>query len=174
MRFADGEWQIACLPSIGMTDVTPCHTGLLVRPSSELSASSSVEHIWNRLHPVLAQDTRNARRDSVAILETPIGKPVVDRHALVARARALQPLHREHAAEGDAQRSLTEKVNTALTEAGMFPLAAPTRFGGYGTDMRTLATMSSRLAGGAEIADAEAVLSEGAAFGAKITAGISP
>jgi 3-hydroxy-9,10-secoandrosta-1,3,5(10)-triene-9,17-dione monooxygenase len=88
----------------------------------------------------------------MAMLKTPIDKPVVDRIALVARARALQPLLREHAAEGDAQRSLTEKVNTALTEAGMFRMAAPTRFGGYGTDMRTLVEVIEELG----VADASA------------------
>jgi alkylation response protein AidB-like acyl-CoA dehydrogenase len=88
----------------------------------------------------------------MTVLQTPIRKPIVDRDALVARARALQPLLREHAAEADAQRSLTEQVHAALTDAGMFRIAAPTHFGGYDADMRTLVEVIEELS----VADASA------------------
>jgi 3-hydroxy-9,10-secoandrosta-1,3,5(10)-triene-9,17-dione monooxygenase len=50
----------------------------------------------------------------------------MDRHTplscqeLVARAKALQPLLREHAAEGESSRKLPDTVITRLAEAGMF------------------------------------------------------
>ena len=45
---------------------------------------------------------------------------------LVARARALQPLLGEHAAEGELLGRLPDTVSDALTEAGMFRLLTPT------------------------------------------------
>jgi 3-hydroxy-9,10-secoandrosta-1,3,5(10)-triene-9,17-dione monooxygenase len=66
------------------------------------------------------------------------GNGILDREELVARALALQPLLREHAAKIDADRRLPDEVNTALTEAGMFRLLNPERLGGYEADMRTV------------------------------------
>ncbi|MGB9303659.1 MAG: acyl-CoA dehydrogenase family protein [Mycobacterium sp.] len=65
---------------------------------------------------------------------------------LVARARALQPLLRENAAEGESLRRLPDPVSDALTEAGMFRLLTPVRFGGYAVDLRTVLKVSETLA----------------------------
>jgi 3-hydroxy-9,10-secoandrosta-1,3,5(10)-triene-9,17-dione monooxygenase len=64
---------------------------------------------------------------------------------LAARACALQPLLREHAAEGELLRRLPDTVNDALTDAGMFRLLTPTRFGGYAVDLRTVIQVSATL-----------------------------
>jgi 3-hydroxy-9,10-secoandrosta-1,3,5(10)-triene-9,17-dione monooxygenase len=61
---------------------------------------------------------------------------------LVARARALQPLLRQNAAEGGLLRRLPDAVGDALTAAGMFRLLSPTRFGGYAVDLRTVLKVS--------------------------------
>jgi 3-hydroxy-9,10-secoandrosta-1,3,5(10)-triene-9,17-dione monooxygenase len=64
---------------------------------------------------------------------------------VVARARALQPLLGDHAAEGELLRRLPDPVSDALTEAGMFRLLTPTRFGGYDVDLHTLIKVSETL-----------------------------
>ncbi|MFF2996573.1 acyl-CoA dehydrogenase family protein [Streptomyces sp. NPDC057950] len=58
------------------------------------------------------------------------------------RATALQPLLRELAAQGDADRVIPPAVVKALSEAGMFRLLTPARFGGLQADLRTLTAMS--------------------------------
>ena len=67
---------------------------------------------------------------------------------LVARARALQPLLRKHAAVGELLRRLPDPVSDALTEAGMFRLLTPRRFGGYDVDLRTVMEVCETLAQG--------------------------
>src|ERR1700761_1561493 len=64
---------------------------------------------------------------------------------LVTRVRALEPLLREHSAEGELLRRLPDIVSDALTEAGLFRLLTPTRFGGYGCDLRTLISVAETL-----------------------------
>jgi 3-hydroxy-9,10-secoandrosta-1,3,5(10)-triene-9,17-dione monooxygenase len=66
-------------------------------------------------------------------------------HELVARARALQPLLHENAAEGELHRRLPDPVSDALTDAGMFRLLTPTRFGGYAVDLRTAMKVTETL-----------------------------
>jgi 3-hydroxy-9,10-secoandrosta-1,3,5(10)-triene-9,17-dione monooxygenase len=66
-------------------------------------------------------------------------------HELVARARALQSLLHENAAEGELHRRLPDPVSDALTEAGMFRLLTPTRFGGYAVDLRTAIKVTETL-----------------------------
>lgn len=56
---------------------------------------------------------------------------------LLARAVALQPLVREAAPEGDRDRHLPERVARAMAEAGLYRLAVPSAFGGYGADPAT-------------------------------------
>lgn len=56
---------------------------------------------------------------------------------LVARATALVPLIREHAAEGAENRRVSPVVMDALQEAGLMNLFVPERFGGHGATMRT-------------------------------------
>jgi 3-hydroxy-9,10-secoandrosta-1,3,5(10)-triene-9,17-dione monooxygenase len=64
---------------------------------------------------------------------------------LVGRARALEPLLRENAAEGELLRRLPDTVSDALIAAGMFRLLTPTRFGGYAADLRTVINVSETL-----------------------------
>jgi 3-hydroxy-9,10-secoandrosta-1,3,5(10)-triene-9,17-dione monooxygenase len=64
---------------------------------------------------------------------------------LLARARALQPVLRENAAEGELLRRLPDPVSDALTQAGMFRLLTPSRFGGYEVDLRTVIEVSQTL-----------------------------
>jgi len=49
----------------------------------------------------------------------------------IDRARALVPLLRERALEADSQRRMSDDTMRALTDAGMFRLVQPRRFGGY-------------------------------------------
>src|ERR1700757_1522680 len=55
---------------------------------------------------------------------------------LVARARALQPLLREHAAKTDADRRVPAECIDALGEAGLFKVAVPRRYGGEAAHRR--------------------------------------
>ncbi|UNO42643.1 acyl-CoA dehydrogenase family protein [Streptomyces sp. MST-110588] len=74
--------------------------------------------------------------------------PAPAREELVARAQALQPLLREHAARIEADRRVTDEVIDALTRAGLFKLTVPRRFGGYESDVRTLIDVTAALAEG--------------------------
>jgi len=47
------------------------------------------------------------------------------REELVSRARALQPLLREHAATGDTERKASDAAIDAVTAAGFFRLLSP-------------------------------------------------
>ncbi|MER6789897.1 acyl-CoA dehydrogenase family protein [Streptomyces sp. NPDC000658] len=64
--------------------------------------------------------------------------PAVDPAELVARARELAPLIREHAVKTEQDRRLAEEVVVALRDAGLFRLSTPTRFGGYDLKMSDL------------------------------------
>ncbi|MFC9910908.1 acyl-CoA dehydrogenase family protein [Streptomyces sp. NPDC127197] len=70
------------------------------------------------------------------------------RAELVGRAIALQPLLRDQAARGESERVLPAEVVDALTEAGVFRLLTPRRYGGYETDLRTLTEVSEALGEG--------------------------
>ncbi|WP_326600417.1 acyl-CoA dehydrogenase family protein [Streptomyces sp. NBC_01803] len=67
---------------------------------------------------------------------------------LVAGAVALQPLLREHAARTETDRRVPGEVIDALSEAGLFQLATPRRYGGHQSDMRTVLNVSAALAEG--------------------------
>src|SRR6516225_7862751 len=67
---------------------------------------------------------------------------------LVARARALQPLLREHAAKTDADRRVATECMDALGEAGLFKVCVPRRYGGYETTLRTMLDVSAAVAEG--------------------------
>ncbi|MET9255624.1 acyl-CoA dehydrogenase family protein [Streptomyces sp. NPDC003717] len=67
---------------------------------------------------------------------------------LVARAGALVPLLRRNAARTEEGRRLPEENVEALTEAGLFRLTVPRRFGGHETDLRTFLRVGSELARG--------------------------
>ncbi|AWW41335.1 oxidoreductase [Streptomyces cadmiisoli] len=67
------------------------------------------------------------------------------RAELVERARALQPLLRAWAAQGESDRVVPQEVIDELAAAGVFRLLTPRRFGGYETDLRTLTEVSEAL-----------------------------
>lgn len=62
---------------------------------------------------------------------------------LVARIRALQPLLAKHSAQGEQDRRVVEESITALTDAGIFKVAQPRRYGGYQTSLRTMLDVSA-------------------------------
>ena len=62
---------------------------------------------------------------------------------LVARARALQPLLREHAAETEADRRVADECIAALGEAGLFKVSVPRRYGGHEATLRTMLDVSA-------------------------------
>ncbi|OPX07290.1 acyl-CoA dehydrogenase family protein [Mycobacterium sp. AT1] len=64
---------------------------------------------------------------------------------LVARAVALQPLLRKHAGYGDLHRRQPDEVIAAVTEAGLFGLLVPRRFGGQQANLRTLLNVTETL-----------------------------
>lgn len=65
---------------------------------------------------------------------------------LVARARDLKPLLSKNAAAGEADRRVVEESIQAMTDAGLFKLAVPKRYGGYETSMRTMLDVSAAIA----------------------------
>ncbi|MFE2598361.1 acyl-CoA dehydrogenase family protein [Streptomyces sp. NPDC059396] len=67
---------------------------------------------------------------------------------LLARAVALQPLLREHAATAEANRQVPDVVIDAIAEAGLFKLATPARYGGHQSSTRTMLDVSAALAEG--------------------------
>ena len=62
---------------------------------------------------------------------------------LVARARALRPLLAANASQGEADRRVTEESIKAMTDAGLFKIAVPRRYGGYETSVRTMLEVSA-------------------------------
>ncbi|MFD1538858.1 acyl-CoA dehydrogenase family protein [Nonomuraea guangzhouensis] len=67
---------------------------------------------------------------------------------LVERAEALLPLLREQAAKTEEDRRVPDEVIDALGAAGLFRLSVPKRYGGLGTDMRTMLEVSAKVAEG--------------------------
>src|ERR1700722_18226069 len=65
---------------------------------------------------------------------------------LIARVRELQPLIEKNAAQGEADRRVVEESITALTDAGVFKVAQPRRYGGYQTSLRTMLDVSAAVA----------------------------
>ena len=65
---------------------------------------------------------------------------------LVARIRELQPLIEKNAAQGEADRRVVEESITALTDAGIFKVAQPRRYGGYQASVRTMLDVSAAVA----------------------------
>ncbi|OPX09139.1 oxidoreductase [Gordonia sp. i37] len=65
---------------------------------------------------------------------------------LVARARELRPLLSANAAQGEKDRRVVEESITALTDAGLFKISVPRRYGGYETSMRTMLDVSAAVA----------------------------
>ena len=65
---------------------------------------------------------------------------------LVARIRELQPLIEKNAAQGEADRRVVEESIIALTDAGIFKVAQPLRYGGYQASVRTMLDVSAAVA----------------------------
>lgn len=65
---------------------------------------------------------------------------------LVARVQELTPLLKRNAAAGEQDRRVAEESIRALTEAGLFKVATPKRYGGYETSMRTMLDVSTAVA----------------------------
>ncbi len=65
---------------------------------------------------------------------------------LVARARDLHALLAGNAAQGEQDRRVMEESIAALTDAGMFKVAQPKRYGGYETSIRTMLEVSAAVA----------------------------
>ncbi|MEV5681463.1 acyl-CoA dehydrogenase family protein [Streptomyces sp. NPDC052179] len=74
--------------------------------------------------------------------------PAASTTPLKERATELVPLLRDNAARTEADRKVTEENIKALTDAGLFRLTVPGRFGGHQTDFRTFLEVSSELARG--------------------------
>lgn len=70
------------------------------------------------------------------------------RTELVRSASSLVPLLKEHAAWTDQNRRLNDAVVEALSEAGIFRMRLPARYGGYESDSRTVVDVVSELAKG--------------------------
>ncbi|TXS31244.1 oxidoreductase [Streptomyces sp. gb1(2016)] len=82
------------------------------------------------------------------LAHTPTSSIEERRAKLVAQAAALQPLLRDLAPRGEEARVLPTEAVSALSEAGVFRLLTPARFGGHQTDLRTLTEVSETLAQG--------------------------
>lgn len=65
---------------------------------------------------------------------------------LIERAVALHPLLRQHAAAIDRDRRVPDEVIEALTQSELMRLSIPKRYGGLGTDMRTMLEVSAAVA----------------------------
>jgi alkylation response protein AidB-like acyl-CoA dehydrogenase len=70
-----------------------------------------------------------------------------DGNALLAAARGLGPLIREHAAEAEQNRRLSPEVIGALVEAGLFRLLLPRSLGGLEVDPVTCSRIVEEIAG---------------------------
>jgi alkylation response protein AidB-like acyl-CoA dehydrogenase len=62
---------------------------------------------------------------------------------LVTRVKELTPLLKENAAQGEQDRRVVEESIQALTDAGLFKVAVPRRYGGYETSVRTMLDVSA-------------------------------
>ena len=65
---------------------------------------------------------------------------------LIARARELKPLLAANAAQGEADCRVVEESIQALTDAGLFKISVPKRYGGYETSLRTMLDVSAAVA----------------------------
>ena len=74
------------------------------------------------------------------------GTAVPSAGELVARARELHPLLAANASQGETDRRVVEESIKALTDAGLFKIAVPRRYGGYETSVRTMLEVSAAVA----------------------------
>lgn len=73
---------------------------------------------------------------------------VPSREQLVQRASELVPLLKKHAAWSEENRRIHEESIEALTDAGIFRMRTPARYGGYESDTRTLVDVAAELGRG--------------------------
>jgi alkylation response protein AidB-like acyl-CoA dehydrogenase len=85
--------------------------------------------------------------DILARLEAE-GTGIPAREDLVRRAISLAPVLRKHSSWSEKNRRLHDEVVEALTEAGMFRLRQPARYGGFEADTSTLVDVATELARG--------------------------
>lgn len=78
-----------------------------------------------------------------AVQNSPADTTVPSAAELVARVRELQPLLKKNAAQGEQDRRVVEESIQAMTDAGLFKIAVPKRYGGYETSMRTMLDVSA-------------------------------
>jgi alkylation response protein AidB-like acyl-CoA dehydrogenase len=74
------------------------------------------------------------------------GDATPDAVQLVARVKELHSLLAGNAALGEQDRRVAEDSIRALTDAGLFKLTVPKRYGGYQTSMRTILDVSAAVA----------------------------
>jgi alkylation response protein AidB-like acyl-CoA dehydrogenase len=82
----------------------------------------------------------------MATVESSVDTATPDAAELVARVRELQPLLAKNAAVGEQDRKVAEESIQALTDAGIFRITIPKRYGGYQTSMRTMLDISGAVA----------------------------
>jgi alkylation response protein AidB-like acyl-CoA dehydrogenase len=82
----------------------------------------------------------------MATAESSVDTVTPDAAELVARVRELQPLLAKNAAVGEQDRKVAEESIQALTDAGIFRITIPKRYGGYQTSMRTMLDISGVVA----------------------------
>jgi alkylation response protein AidB-like acyl-CoA dehydrogenase len=78
-----------------------------------------------------------------SVTETPTAMPIPTAAELVERVRKLHPVLERNAAQGEQDRRVVQESITALSEAGVFTIAQPARYGGYETSMRTMLDVSA-------------------------------
>ncbi|MDQ0603830.1 alkylation response protein AidB-like acyl-CoA dehydrogenase [Streptomyces canus] len=83
---------------------------------------------------------------------------------LVARVHALRPLISEHALRTEEQRRVTAEVVAALTDAGVYRMNVPRRYGGYQTRPRTQVDALAEVAAACGSAGFTALIQAGCAF----------
>lgn len=83
---------------------------------------------------------------------------------LVQRVRDIRPLIAEHALRTEQERRVTGEVVAALTEAGVYRMNVPRRYGGYQSRLRTQVDALAEVAGACGSAGFMALIQAGCAF----------
>jgi alkylation response protein AidB-like acyl-CoA dehydrogenase len=83
---------------------------------------------------------------------------------IVDRVRGVLPLLREHALRAERERRVTPEVVSALTDAGIYRMNVPRRYGGYQTPLRTQVDALGEIAAACGSAGFMALLQAGCSF----------
>ncbi|MFG2788374.1 acyl-CoA dehydrogenase family protein [Streptomyces sp. NPDC048419] len=83
---------------------------------------------------------------------------------LVERATALRPLVRAHALRTEQERTVPSEVVAALTDAGIYRMNVPRRYGGYQTPLHTQVEALSEIAGACGSTAFTALIQAGCSF----------